>query len=381
MNSSDQQMNSITYMEPKLYKAAAKGNINPFNDRLTTSLNELLTPKKNTILHVYLENQRRGSKSTDFVGQIIDKCPQLLLQANTKGETPLHFAARYGHSNAVKVLIDRAKKLAIDPENGPAEEKNMLRMTNEEQDTALHVAARNIQAQVVEILTKEDPEFSYSANVHGETPLYIAANMRFNWRFKRHEENRKKVIDEILSNCKSVEYCGSHGRTALHAAAMHGDHETARKILKSDASLTRRTDDDGWSPLHYAAFFPNLLSGSLTVKVLLEHDVSAAYIVDSEKRTALHLAVVRGNVAAVGAIMKTCPACCELVDSGGRNVLHYAAITLRGALSAMSFPRLIPKFDKLIYEKDNNGNTPLHLFAAFGSYPQKLLLEIILIVF
>ena len=32
------------------------------------------------------------------------------------------------------------------------------------------------------------------------------------------------MIDEILSNCKSVEYSGSHGRTALHAAAMHGDH-------------------------------------------------------------------------------------------------------------------------------------------------------------
>jgi ankyrin repeat protein len=179
MNSSDQQMNSITYMEPSLYKAAKAGNINPFKGRLPTSLIELLTPKKNTILHVYLENQRRGSKSTDFVGQIIDMCPQLLLQANTKGETPLHFAARYGHSNAVKVLIDRAKNLAIDPENGLAEIKKMLRMTNEERDTALHVAARNIQARVVKRLTKVDPEFSYSANVHGETPLYIAANMRF----------------------------------------------------------------------------------------------------------------------------------------------------------------------------------------------------------
>jgi hypothetical protein len=36
MNSSDQQRNSITYMEPKLYKAAEAGNINPFKDRLPT---------------------------------------------------------------------------------------------------------------------------------------------------------------------------------------------------------------------------------------------------------------------------------------------------------------------------------------------------------
>nr|TKS16454.1 hypothetical protein D5086_0000022810 [Populus alba] len=328
MNSADQQMNSITYMEPKLYKAAQAGNINPFKDH-PTSLSELFTPQKNTILHV-LENQRRESESTDFAGQIIDMCPQLLLQANTKGETPLHFAARYGRSNAVKVLIDRAKNLAIDPENGPAEEKNMLRMTNEEKDTALHVAARNIQAQVVEILTKEDPEFSYSANVHGETPLYIAANMR----------------------------------TALHAAAMHGDHETARKILERDARLTRRTDDDGCSPLHYAAFFPNSSDGGPTVRVLLEYDVSAAYIVDSEKRTALHLAVAGGNLPAMKDIMNTCPACCELVDSRGWNALHYAAITLR---EHIHFSRLIPYFDELKYEKDNDGNTPFHLFAAFGN--------------
>jgi ankyrin repeat protein len=149
--------------------------------------------------------------------------------------------------------------------------------------------------------------------------------------------------------------------------------ETARKILKRDASLTRRTDDDGWSPLHYAAFFPNLSHGVPTVKVLLKHDVAAAYIVDSEKRTALHLAVVRGNMAAMKEIMITCPACCELVDSRGWNALHYAAITLKGALTAMYFPRRIPKFDKLIYEKGNDGNTPLHLFAAFGSYPQNFL--------
>jgi len=200
-----------TYMDPVLYKAAEEGNIDPFeNDQ--TCLNQLLTPDENTILHVYLGNQSREPEFTCFVDKILEMCPPLLLQANKKGEIPLHLAARYGHSNVVKVLIDCAKALPTDPESGVTEAKKMLRMTNEEQDTALHEAARNSRGHVVEILTKEDPEFSYSANVLGETPLYIAAASR-----KCLE--RKKVIDEILTNCISVDYgAGPNGRTALHAA-------------------------------------------------------------------------------------------------------------------------------------------------------------------
>jgi len=206
-----------TYMDPVLFKAAAEGDIGPF-ENYQTCLDQLLTPDENTILHVYLGNQSREPESTYFVDKILEKCPPLLFQANKKGEIPLHLAARYGHSNVVKLLMERAEALPTDPESGVTEAKKMLRMTTEEQDTALHEAARNRRGHVVEILTKEDPEFSYSANVHGETPLYIAASI-----ITRRREEREKVVDEILGNCISVDYGGPNGRTALHAASAVGD--------------------------------------------------------------------------------------------------------------------------------------------------------------
>ncbi|KAM1587644.1 hypothetical protein ACFX10_026774 [Malus domestica] len=52
--------------------------------------------------------------------------------------------------------------------------QKLIRKTNNKKDTALHEAVLFNYFGVVEILTKEDPEFSYSANDAGETPLYLA---------------------------------------------------------------------------------------------------------------------------------------------------------------------------------------------------------------
>ncbi|XP_061944712.1 ankyrin repeat-containing protein At5g02620-like [Populus nigra] len=354
-------MDSIIYMDPVLYKAAEAGNIGPF-ENYQTCLDQLLTPDENTILHVYLTNQSSKTVPTDFVDRILERCPPLLFQANKRGETPLHLAAAYGHSNVVSVLIDHAKALPADPESRVTEAKMMLRMKNEEKDTALHVAARNIQAQVVEILTKEDPEFSYSANVHGETPLYIAASIMPRWS----ELERGKVIDEILTNCISVDYGGPKGRTALHAASRLGDHGTARKLLEKEKenTLAKTTDENGWSPLHYAAYFSTWLNISV-VKVLLKYDASAAYIAETEKkRTALHIAAIRGLVDVMKEIVSRCPACCELVDNRGWNALHYAVASKD--IEAFEKYLDIPGLARLVTKKDDKGNTPFHLIAALA---------------
>ena len=194
-------------MEPVYYYAAEKGEIRGFKNIEKSHINQLLTPNRNTVLHIYLTSLTKRSKesklSTAFVEEILRTCPLLLSQANVKGETLLHIAARYGHDTIVKVLIQHAKVLQQDLGSGVnIIVKEMLEMMNNGKDTALHEAVRNNHLEVVKLLIEEGPDFSYSQNEAGETPLYIAVERGF-----------KEVMDYILCKCTSPAHDGPLGRT------------------------------------------------------------------------------------------------------------------------------------------------------------------------
>ena len=122
-----------TFMDPKLYVAAADGAIHVLQQ--CVDIHAQLTPKKNTVLHVAAQFGQAGC-----VNRILElaSASSLLQQPNEKSDTPLHLAAREGHLTVVKNLIHAAKKLGEeDTERGAAADwKVMLRTTNNEQDTA-----------------------------------------------------------------------------------------------------------------------------------------------------------------------------------------------------------------------------------------------------
>ncbi|KAK9291860.1 hypothetical protein L1049_019810 [Liquidambar formosana] len=324
----------ITRMYPDLLHAAEDGRIDTF-ENYTERLHLLLTPNKNTILHINITAQRREKESTELVGQILEKCPSLLRQANANDEIPLHLAARYGLSDTVKFLIERAKTLhQEDPEKGDV--RQMVWMTNKEKDTALHEAIRFNHIDVVKLLIKEDPDLSNSANAAGETPLYLAAERGF-----------RSLVKEILETCVSPAHGGPNGRTALHAAVIGNYEEILLCILgmKEARLITKEADQQGWTPLHYAA-----LLGYST------------YITDRDgRRTALHIAASKGHEQVVKALIGHSSDCCELVDKNGWNFIHFAAES--GNLSTVKVVFENYSLTHLLNGKDNEGKTPLHLLA------------------
>ncbi|KAH9742676.1 ANK REP REGION domain-containing protein [Citrus sinensis] len=177
-------------MDPHFFKAAAVGNSEPFKDMAREVIESLLT----------------------FIEEILEKCPSLLLQVNAKGETPLHVAAKFGHSDIVRFLVERAKLPQHENEeleSGVGAAWQMIRMANNEKNTALHEAACCENVDVVKILTKEDPDYPYSANNYGKTPLYMAA-----------ESSSSDMVLALLEKSTPVSHEGPNGKTALHAAAM-----------------------------------------------------------------------------------------------------------------------------------------------------------------
>nr|XP_011461650.1 PREDICTED: ankyrin repeat-containing protein At5g02620-like [Fragaria vesca subsp. vesca] len=351
---------SISGMDVKVFKAAREGNIDALREH-SDYLHQMLTPTKSTVLHVYIarvggalltKSEELLLKSAQVVREMLKICQRLLLQPNDNGDTALHLAARHGRSEIVEVLIQAAKDWHGDLEEGTSSTEGchrfLIRRTNKEKNTALHEAVRFDHLHVVKILTGEDPEFLYSANDAGETPLYIAA-----------EKGYRKSVFEILDTCTNLSYQGPDGLTALHVAAVYGDEQITGRLLEKEKTLAlAAVDGDGTSPLHFAAF-----GGYVSiVKQILESDNSTAYIGDIRKLVAVHYAAIGGRVDVMKQLLLYCPDSFELVDYKGRNALHYAIHSKKYKVE--EFVRKDPWLSSiLLNSKDFRGNTPLHQIA------------------
>ena len=195
-------------MDPELYRAARSGNISYVETNIRGEDSTLLsetTPNKNTVLHVAAE-----FKQTEFMKEVCLRCrPALIWQQNSKGDTPLHVAARVGCFEIVDCLIEQASCSSVDIESRGGSQvigKELIGKVNGERDTALHCAVRNGHYEVVKSLIVADPELSSFVNNADESLLYLAVL-----------DISPKMAMLILDSCQgSFSYIGTNKVTALH---------------------------------------------------------------------------------------------------------------------------------------------------------------------
>ncbi|XVF57208.1 hypothetical protein PTKIN_Ptkin06aG0186100 [Pterospermum kingtungense] len=125
-------------MDPELYEAVITGKTACLSELATSNSTVLLqeTTDGDNILHVTAKYNLKK------MAEEIIKLPQLVSlvnQKNSKGDTPLHVAARLGSLGTAQILIDCANSWSREIEAG----ERLIRMVNMKKDTALHDAARN----------------------------------------------------------------------------------------------------------------------------------------------------------------------------------------------------------------------------------------------
>ncbi|KAK6254840.1 hypothetical protein SCA6_016145 [Theobroma cacao] len=366
------QVEITTRLKSELYKAAFNGNLEAF-DAYQGSLHCLMTPNQNTVLHVHLASPDDGTgliidlfpflccyfrfpakslRSTNFVEQILNRSPSLLLKPNAKGEIPLHIAARFGKVNIVELLIKHAKAEHRGLENGIEPAKQMLRMTDNEKNTALHKAVRYGHVEVVHALIQEDPDFSYSVNKSRETPLYIAARRGYN-----------RLVTLIFDKCEFANHDGPCGRTALHAAVMdHNitEHRGLENGIEPAKQMLRMTDNEKNTALHKAVRYGHVE----VVHALIQEDPDFSYSVNKSGETPLYIAAKRGYNRLVTLIFDKC----EFANHDGpcgRTALH-AAVMDHNITEHRGLENGIEPAKQMLRMTDNEKNTALHKAVRYG---------------
>lgn len=170
---------------------------------------------------------------------------------SSEGRTPIHMAALHGHVEAIQLCLSVGGNPNVVDHNGW---------------TPLHCAASEGHLKAVECLL-ECSNVKYAVNREGKTAFSLAV------------DNGHSHLLDLLH----------FGDALLRAARLDDVHGLTSCLAKG--AMVNRKDQNGWTPLHWAAFKGRIKS----VKVLLEHGAEID-AVDDAGYTPLHCAAEAGHL-------------------------------------------------------------------------------------
>ncbi|KAK1371766.1 PGG domain-containing protein [Heracleum sosnowskyi] len=350
-------------MNLALYLAAKKGNIDGFIDACTprSSVRNQITPLKNTVLHVAASF---GNK--DLVGYIVHNFVSLLSKRNHRGDTALHAAAIAGQLGVVDVLVkfqieSKSSPLNVDQKRnnetvvGKLEDRVVI---NDDGNTPLHEALKNNHDTVAGYLIVAKIEDAFHVNKQGKSALYIAVEME-------KINSVKTILSTMLSypDQRILDEEITKGKSLIHATITARNTVLLKEIAKMKAAVIHAKNEYGQTPLHHAASI-NFLGG---VEFLIDTFKMDIFEQDAYGFYPIHSASKNGHVGILEMLLQHCPDAREFVNEDNQNILHVAA--KYGKDNVVRYILNTPDLGLLLNEKDENGDSPLHL-ATINWYPK-----------
>jgi len=291
------------------------------------SLDTAITVQDLTPLHLAA---RHGH--TEVVRVLLEHKASLTSVTKSK-RVPLHVAAMYGHAPIVKLLLDANADCNV---------------TDDDMATAMDFACMNGNHQVVEILAKAGCDMGCERQGRW-SPLTIVANEGF-----------IKSGQFLLDAKANTEVQGLQNWTPLRYAAFYGHVELCRLLLKKGANPNTISSGD---PI----LVESAGQGNLEVVTLLVENNAIIDAVNSDDWTALHKASYNGHIAVVAYLLDH-GADIHHTNNMGQTTILLAA--RRGFAELVQF--LIDKGADLHRPSTNNW-TPLHLSYDFAEATRVLM--------
>eukprot|EP00730_Choanoeca_flexa_P006098 TRINITY_DN12084_c3_g3_i1.p1 TRINITY_DN12084_c3_g3~~TRINITY_DN12084_c3_g3_i1.p1 ORF type:complete len:1119 (+),score=369.58 TRINITY_DN12084_c3_g3_i1:159-3515(+) len=297
-----------------------------------------------------------------------------------------HQAAREGNTDEIDAYLERGQESAVSLRSGSSSRSSSVPFIDQPDEqglTALHYAARNNQAKVVQLLINKgaNPMVTDSEQI---TPVHLAAQFS--------DSQVLQTLLEVVAP-EQLRVQDSYGGSILHYACMRPEPECAGLLMDRCAEqLVDLVDESDQSPLHYAADSDHVE----VIQLLLQNGFNPASE-DKEKRTPLEVAANQGNLASVKALVegKDISLFLKHVDARGHSALNFAVYSgdyntvewfLRKGWNPnhkdrgsnrtpmhtaarqgdANVVRLLASFHGSLFAKDNNGLTAVHRAAAFG---------------
>ncbi|CAK9264898.1 unnamed protein product [Sphagnum jensenii] len=232
-----------------LHLAIEEGHVNVVNILLEIAGNKLdlneINKDDNTPLHLAIEGGHLNVVNTllDVAGNKLK-----LNETNKNGNTPLHLAAEGGHDNVVTKLL-KLVTIGLDTKAANNVQKGATKLnfnaTNEEENTPLHLAAKEGHVGIVDAMLNYAGELTINANnIRGNTPLHLAA-------INGHVDVVNKLLEPNFE--ADLNNRNGEGQTPLHFATIKCYPDVVEVLCKTQQRLKANLEDGrGKTCLQYA---------------------------------------------------------------------------------------------------------------------------------